>query len=87
MVVHTHLPANEAYKKVFTRISNSFSPQLTFMCPCDFYRYEHYILTERRNFKTFWKENLAISLDSCYLFNVENGTEHDVDSAYGVCIH
>ena len=42
MVVHTHLPANKAYKKVFTRISNSFSPQLTFMCPCDFYRYEHY---------------------------------------------
>ena len=57
------------------------------MCPCDFYRYEHYILTERRNFKTFWKENWEISLDSCYLFNVENGTEHDVDSAYGVCIH
>ena len=46
-----------------------------------------YILTERRNFKKFWKENLAIGLDSCYLINVEHRTEHDIDSAYGVCMH
>ena len=46
-----------------------------------------YILTEGRTFKTFLKENDAISLDSCYLFtknNVEHGFEHDTDSAYGV---
>ena len=46
-----------------------------------------YRLTERRNFKTFWKENYAIGLDSCYLLNVEHGTEHDTDSSYGVCMH
>ena len=46
-----------------------------------------HILTERRDFKTFWKENYAIDLDSCYLFNVEHGTGHDVDRAYGVCMH
>ena len=26
------------------------------MSTCDFYRKNTYILTERRNFKTFWKE-------------------------------
>ena len=39
-----------------------------------------YIRTERRNFKTFWKENYAIGLDNCYFFNVEHGTEHDIDN-------
>ena len=60
------------------------------MCTCNFYRYEDmntYILTERRNFKTFWKENYAVGLDSCYVFNLEHRTEHDIDSAYGVCMH
>ena len=33
----------------------------------DFYRYEHYILTEGRNFRTFLKENYANALDSCYV--------------------
>ena len=46
-----------------------------------------YTLTEKRNFKTFWRENYATALDSCYLVNVENKTEHDIDSAYGVCMH
>ena len=46
-----------------------------------------YILKERKNFKTFWKENYAIDLDSCYLFNVEHEIEHDIDSALGVCMH
>ena len=46
-----------------------------------------YILTERRNFKTFWKENYAVGLDSCYVFNLEHRTEHDIDSAYGACMH
>ena len=27
-----------------------------------------YILTEDKNFKTFWKESYAIALDSCYSF-------------------
>ena len=58
-----------------------------FICTCDFYRYEHNI-TERRNFKTFWKqENFAIGLDSSYLFNLEHETEHEIDWAYGVCMH
>ena len=57
------------------------------MSTCDFYRMNTYILTERRNFKTFWKENYAIGLNSCYLFNVEHGTEHDIDSAYRAILH
>ena len=35
-----------------------------------------YILAEGRNFKTFLKEN----------YTTEHGTDHDIDSAYGVCI-
>ena len=49
-----------------------------------------FILTEGRNFKKFFKENYATTLDSCYIFtkkNVEHGIEHDVDSAYRVYIH
>ena len=45
-----------------------------------------YILTEGgRSFKTLFKENYAIALDSCYLFtkNVKHEIEHDIDSAYG----
>ena len=58
------------------------------MCTCDFYRYEHIILRKEGNFKTFWKqENFANGLDSCYLFNLEHGTEHEIDRAYGVCMH
>ena len=45
------------------------------------------ILTAKSNFGTFWKENYAIGLDSCYLFNVAHGTEHDIDSAWGVCMY
>ena len=43
---------------------------ITFICTYDFKRYEQlasYILTERRNFKIFWKENYAIALDGCCL--------------------
>ena len=49
---------------------------------------EHiYTYTERRNFKTFRKENYTIGLSSCYLLNFEHGTEHDIDSAYGFWMH
>ena len=57
------------------------------MCTCDFCRYEHYILTERRNFKTFWKENFTIGLESCYLFSFEHRTGHSIDKAYRVWMH
>ena len=33
------------------------------------------------------EENYAIGLDSCYWFNLEHETEHDIDIAYGVCMH
>ena len=51
-----------------------------------------YVITEVRNIKTFLKENYAIALDSCYLLiycykYVEHGIEHDIGSAYRVCIH
>ena len=48
------------------------------------------ILTERRNFKIFLEENYLVALDNCYLFtkkNVKHGIDHDIDSAYGVCIY
>ena len=57
------------------------------MSTCDFYCMNTYIITGRRNFKTLLKENYTVGLNSCYLFNVEHGTEHDIDSAYGVCMH
>ena len=37
-----------------------------------------YILTEDKNFKTFWKESYAIALDSCYSFT-EKKTEHGIE--------
>ena len=33
------------------------------------------------------QENFAVGLGSCYLFNLEHGTEHEIDRAYGVCMH
>ena len=33
------------------------------------------------------QENYAIGLDSWYLFNPENGTQHDIESTCGVCRH
>ena len=60
------------HKKLFTRISNCLNT---------------YIHTERKNLKTFRKENYTIGLSSCYLLNFEHGTEHDIDSAYGVYMH
>ena len=60
-------------KKLFTRISS---------------RLNTYIHRERRDFKPFRKENYTIGLSSCYLLNFEHGTdEHNIDSAYGVCMH
>ena len=58
------------------------------MCTCDFYRYEHIILPKEGILKHSGKqENFANGLDSCYLFNLEHGTEHEIDRAYGVCMH
>ena len=58
------------------------------MCTCDFYRYEHIILRKEGISKHSGKqENFAIGLDSCYLFNLEHGTEHGIVRAYGVCMH
>ena len=48
-----------------------------------------HMLTEDRNFKTFSKEiDANASAAVTYLLkNMKHGTEHDIDSAYGVCIH
>ena len=49
-----------------------------------------YILPESRTSKTFLEENYPIAFSSCYLFtkkNIEHGTEHDIDSVYGVNMH
>ena len=60
------------------------------MCTCDFYRYEHVILRKRKegiSKHSGKQENFANSLDRCYLFNLEHGTEHEIDRACGVCLH
>ena len=48
-------------KKLCTRISNFFSPWITFVLTSGFHWYEHV-------FETFLGENYAIALGSCYLF-------------------
>ena len=60
----------------------------TFMCTCDFYRYKHIIFQKEGISKHSGKqEYFAIGLGSCQLFNLEHGTKHEIDSAYGVCMH
>ena len=88
-----HVPrvsANKAYKKnrlqefPILLVLNYY----TFRCTCDFYRYEHIILQKKGISKHSEKqENFAIGLDSCYLFNLDHGTEHEIDRAYGVCMY
>ena len=52
-----------------------------------------YILTEGRNINTFLKKTLKEKMYwkkivvTYLLKDVEHGIEHDVDSAYGACIH
>ena len=88
-----HVPrvsANKAYKKYCLQ---EFPILLalnyyTFMCTCDFYRNEHIILQKEGISKHSGKqEKFAIGLDSCYLFNLEHETEHEIDRAYEVCMH
>ena len=60
------------------------------MCTCDFYRYKHIILRKRKGgiSKHSGKhENFANGLASCHLFNLEHGTEREIDRTYGVCMH
>ena len=62
----------------------------TFISTCDCYRYEHvhiYLQKEGISKHSGKQENYAIGLDRCYWFNLEHGTEHDIDIAYGVCMH
>lgn len=58
--------AHVARKNKFTRISNSFSPQII-SCELEvFIDTKHFIITENRNFKNRRK---TMSFDSCYIFN------------------
>ena len=54
-----------------------------FMCTCDFFRFfqKEFQKNSRK------QENYAIGLDGCYLFNLQHETEHDIVSAYGVCLY
>ena len=74
---------------MLTTISNSFSPLIIILsCVLVIFIYEHIILRKEGISKHSGKqENFAIGLDSCYLFNLEHGTEHEIDRAYGVCMH
>ena len=82
--------ANKAYKK---NCLHEFPILLalnyyTFMCTYDFYKYGHIILHKEGISKYSWiKETFENGLDSCYLFNLEHGTEHEIDRAYAICMH
>ena len=51
-----------AYKKMYNKFYNSFSPGLVVFIDMSLH-----ILTEGRNFKTFFKESYVAVWDSCYL--------------------
>ena len=57
-----------------------------FMCTYDFYQYQH-VYTYRFSKNIGKQEKYVAGLNSCYLFNIEHETEHDIDSVYGVCMH
>ena len=59
------------------------------MCTCDFYRYEHKYTNRTKGISKHSgkQEDYAIGFNSCYLHNLENRTEHGIDSAYGVCMY
>ena len=56
-----------------------------FMCTYDFYQYEH-VYSYRISKKFGKQEKYVTGLNSCYLFNLEHETEHDIDIT-GVCMH
>ena len=60
-------------KKIFTRISNSFSPSLSFMCTCDFYRYEHIYLQKKGISKHSGKKIMWLvwTVVTCLMLNME----------------
>ena len=41
----------------------------------------------KRELQNILEKKFAVGCDSCYLFNVEHGTEQYIDSSYGVCMH
>ena len=60
-------------KKLFTRISNSFSTEIIFMWTSGFYRYEHLLhradmnYLQKQKFQNILERNYAIVLGSCYM--------------------
>ena len=56
-----------------------------FMCTYDFYQYQH-VYTYRFSKNIGKQEKYVTGLNSCYLFNIEHGNEHDIDIT-GVCMH
>ena len=57
-----------------------------------FYRYEHFICLVKQEFQNVLDKNLGNCFGrrqflDIYYKNVEHGIEHDVDCAYGVCVH
>ena len=81
-------PSHQSTQKSCTRIFNSFSPEVTFMFTSCFI--DMNIRTEDCQEFQNCQEFYAITVDICYILmekNVEHGTEHDFDSAYGVCMH
>ena len=89
MVVHASLSKQGIQKNCLQEFPILFAlSYYTFMSTSDFCRYEHIILQKEGISKHSGKqENFAIGLDSCYLFNLEHGTEHEIDRACGVCMH
>ena len=74
-------------KKLWTRISNSFSPEINFIWTSGFYRHEQLYTYGRQEFQNILERkvcNCFGQLVHVYKENVEHGVEHNVDSAYGV---
>ena len=48
---------------------------------------EHIYTYRKKEFRNILVRKLCNWFEQLYLFNVEHGTEHYIDSAYGVCMH
>ena len=42
---------------------------------------------KKKEFQNILERKLHNWFEQLYLFNVQHGTEHDIDSAYGVFMH
>ena len=75
-------------KKIMYQNFQFFLPlkKITFKCTCDFFRYRHVYTYRRKEFQNILERKLRNCFGHLLLIyykNVEDGFEHDIDSAYG----